>query len=304
LILAYWFYTTIHTHTHTGDRSLSTPSLMDVQIAGRRLHYIEKGKGQSVVFVHSSLTDYRSWQFQMESSSRKYRVISYSRRFAYPNKNVEDENANNTIEGNSADLAELTKKLGASPAHLIGHSSGAFVALYCAYHNPQLAKTLVLGEPSVFQLLANSHFEDDAQLFQSYRDNGVRPVQGALDHGNDEKAVRLALDVAMGMQNVFDHIPEQTRKLLMDNTRGLQGELESEMTFPFTLQDAKKVAVPTLFVKGEQSPRLFDRITDILSSNMPNTEQVTIPGVTHDLGRTTKSDIFNAKVLEFLAKHG
>jgi hypothetical protein len=38
-------------------------------------------------------------------------------------------------------------------------------------------------------------------------------------------------------------------------------------------------------------------------NNMPNTEQVTIPGVSHDLGRTTKSDIFNTKVMEFLAKY-
>jgi hypothetical protein len=36
---------------------------------------------------------------------------------------------------------------------------------------------------------------------------------------------------------------------------------------------------------------------------MPNTEQVIIPGVTHDLGRMTKPDIFNTKVMQFLAKH-
>jgi hypothetical protein len=37
---------------------------------------------------------------------------------------------------------------------------------------------------------------------------------------------------------------------------------------------------------------------------MPNSEQVTNPGVTHDLGRMTKSDIFNTKVMQFLAKYG
>jgi hypothetical protein len=39
-------------------------------------------------------------------------------------------------------------------------------------------------------------------------------------------------------------------------------------------------------------------------NNMPNSEQVTNPGVTHDLGRMTKSDIFNTKVMQFLAKYG
>jgi pimeloyl-ACP methyl ester carboxylesterase len=75
------------------------------------------------------------------------------------------------------------------------------------------------------------------------------------------------------------------------------------MILSFTVQDATQIMVPTLLVKGEHSPRFFHRIIDILSDNMPNTEQVTIPGVTHDIGRTTKPDIFNTKVMEFLAKH-
>lgn len=161
----------------------------------------------------------------------------------------------------------------------------------------------MLGEPSVFQLLANSNVKDHVQLFQLYKENVGKIVHEALGQGDDEKAVRLVLDVAMGIQNVFDHLPEQTRKLLMDNTKGLQEELESEMTSSFNVQDAKQIMVPTLLLKGEVSPKLFHRIIDILSVNMPNTEQVTITGVTHDIGRTTKPDLFNAKVIEFLAKH-
>lgn len=121
---------------HSGDRPLSTPNLTNVQINGRLLHYIEQGKGQPVIFIHSSLTDYRSWHFQMQPFSEKYRVISYSRRFAYPNHKVGNDIADNTIEGNAADLAELIKKLDIAPAHLIGHSSGAFIALSCAYRIP------------------------------------------------------------------------------------------------------------------------------------------------------------------------
>lgn len=282
---------------------MSTPTLTDIQIGGRRLHYVEQGKGQSIVLIHGSLTDYRSWPFQMEPFSRKYRVISYSRRFAYPNEKVGNLIAENTIEGNATDLAELIKKLDIAPAHLIGHSSGAFIALSCAYHNPKLVKTLVLGEPSILQLLANSRLQDDARLFQFYKDNGAKPADEAFSRGDYEKAVRIVLDVAFDMQSVFDHLPEQTRKLLMDNAIGTQGELESEMTSPFTVQNATQIMAPTLLIKGELSPSFFHRITDILSDNMPNTEQVVIPAVSHDLGRTTKPDIFNTKVMEFLAKH-
>jgi hypothetical protein len=34
---------------------------------------------------------------------------------------------------------------------------------------------------------------------------------------------------------------------------------------------------------------------------LQKSQQVTILGVTHDVGRATKPDIFNSKVMEFLA---
>lgn len=84
--------------------------------------------------------------------------------------------------------------------------------------------------------------------------------------------------------------------------QSLQGELESGMPASFTVEYAKQISTRTLLVKGEHSPRFFHRIVDILSDNMPNNEQVTIPGLTHDLGRMTKPDIFNTRVMQFLAK--
>jgi pimeloyl-ACP methyl ester carboxylesterase len=276
---------------------------MTIVIAGRKLHYVEQGKGQTIIFIHSSLTDYRSWPSQIELLSSMYHVISYSRRFAYPNKQIGDEFAENTIHANATDLTELIQKLGVAPAHLIGHSSGAFIALHSAYSNPALIRTLTLGEPSVFQLLATSPNKDDVSLFESYRDGAARQADEALRKGDYEKAVRTVLDEAMGVQNVFDHVPEQTRKLLMDNAESVRGELASEIKTPFTIKDAARMDVPTLFVRGENSPSIFHRIVEILRENMPNTEQATIPGVTHDLGRTSKADLFNSKVTEFLAKH-
>ncbi|MBV9668514.1 MAG: alpha/beta fold hydrolase, partial [Nitrososphaeraceae archaeon] len=36
-----------------------------------------------------------------------------------------------------------------APAHIIGHSYGAFTALYVAYQHPEIVRTLVLGEPPI-----------------------------------------------------------------------------------------------------------------------------------------------------------
>jgi hypothetical protein len=70
------------------------------------------------------------------------------------------------------------------------------------------------------------------------------------------------------------------------------------------LQEIKQISsVPTLFVKGERSPKFLHRIVDILAQQLPKSEQVTIQEVTHDLGRATKTEVFNSKVMEFLARN-
>lgn len=96
----------------------------------KELHYVEKGAGQSVIFIHGTLTDFRIWQFQLEKFAQKYHVITYSRRYAYPNQwpgNGDDNNLTNNVE----DLAELViKNLSLGSAHLIGHSYKYHRTLY------------------------------------------------------------------------------------------------------------------------------------------------------------------------------
>jgi non-heme chloroperoxidase len=87
----------------------------------------------------------------------------------------------------------------------------------------------------------------------------------------------------------------------MDNAKTLESELQSAMSTCFTIEDVKQITIPTLLVKGELSPKWLLRISDILSDNMPNTEQIVIPNLSHDSVRS--SDIFNSKVMQFFARH-
>jgi adenine specific DNA methylase Mod len=67
------------------------------------------------------------------------------------------------------------------------------------------------------------------------------------------------------------------------------------------MEDVKQVTtIPTLLVKGELSPKYFLRIVDILSDNMPNTEQIVIPNEIHDSVKF--SNIFSSKVMQFFAR--
>ena len=280
-------------------------NLKNIEIGGRQLHYVDQGEEgqQPIIFIHGGLDDYRCWQFQIDSFSKKYRAISYSRRFAYPNKWISNVVTDNTIEDNAKDLAELIRKLDLAPPHLVGASYGAYIALYCASKNPELAKTMVLNEPPIMQFLARSPIKEDVELLQRFITHVQIPSQDAFKRGDFGKGVQTFMDTIMNMENFFEKIPEEVKEYLMDNAKSLESELESAMSTSFTTQDVKKITtIPTLLVKGELSPKYFLRILDILSENMPNnTEQIVIPNVSHDDFKS--GNFFTSKVMEFFARH-
>ena len=252
----------------------------------KELHYVEKGAGQPVIFIHGTLTDFRIWQFQLEKFAQKYHVITYSRRYAYPNQwpgNGDDNNLTNNVE----DLAELViKNLSLGSAHLIGHSYGALIALYMAHQHPDQVITLVLGEPPAMSLLEGN--KQNSKDVDTIRENAFEPVQDAIRRGEKERAVRIFLDGVMSKEGFFDQLQPKARIMIMDNVKSLGGELAS-VSQRLTREDIQKITKPTLLVKGELSPKFLHHIIDILASHMPNSEELVIPEQSHDLWTNRKT---------------
>jgi pimeloyl-ACP methyl ester carboxylesterase len=185
---------------------------------------------------------------------------------------------------------------------LVGASYGAFIALYCVSKNQDLAKTMVLNEPPIFEFLARSPIKQDVELLKRFRTRVQSPTQNASRVGDFKKAAQVAIDGIMEIENFFGQLPEEGKQSLIDNAETLESELESAMSTSFTTEDVKQITtIPTLLVKGELSPKYFLRIVDILSDNMPDSEQIVIPNVSHDDFKS--GNIFSSRVMEFFARH-
>src|SRR5262245_25518102 len=112
---------------------------------GVELHYVEAGKGVAVLFVHGTLGDYAIWDGQLGSFAETYRAVAYSRRYNYPNTNKLRPRHSAVVE--AEDLAAFIKKLDLGKVHVVGHSYGAYTALFLAVSHPDLVRTLTLAEP-------------------------------------------------------------------------------------------------------------------------------------------------------------
>jgi pimeloyl-ACP methyl ester carboxylesterase len=274
---------------------------------GISLYYDEKGSGEPLVFVHGIVGDYRSWKSQLEALSPNFRVVTYSRRTSYPNKNQGDFKID-TIQNNSEDLAVLTGKLGMVPFHLVGHSYGGFVAAYFAQKHPEMLRSLVLVEPAVStvffevptkrsELLKFLLLHFPTALSAMNFTSGARKAIKALSEQRPEDAARLFVDTIQNRLGGFDQLPKEFREIVLANVNTIM-----DVNTPppeFTKEDLGKISTHTLLIKGATSHKLLTAISENVASCIPSCKLVTVVGSGH-FPQVEKTAEFNRRILEFL----
>ena len=285
-------------NSHTGktaeNKSQTIPELKSVFVNGDTIHYIDIGKGDPVVFVHGGLGDYRTWGAQMDEFAKNHRVIAYSRRFAYPNKQIVNDSADYSVTPHSKDLAEFIKALNLEPVHLIGHSYGAFAALLTTIDHPELVRSLTLGDPPVMSLLPPPSPNDV---------NPFAKAVEALANNEQEKAVSYFLGVVNGDSLYFSNLPQRDREIMMANITEFKGVSSTQNPFPLvTCDDLRKIKTPVLLLGGDKAASFYSLIFSKMEPCLSNKEKATLPNTSHGLAWENPSE-FNKVVLGFIDKH-
>jgi non-heme chloroperoxidase len=281
----------------------SKPKIQNSKLvtAGAELHYIERGEGDPVVFVHGGLGDLRTWKPQMGPFAARYRAISYSRRAHYPNAWSGDY-TRALMALHVTDLAAVVERLASGRAHLVCNSYGAYICLLLALERPWLVRAMVLAEPPVYPLLRR--IQGGEALFEQFVARAWGPAGRAFEAGDLVQGTRLFIEGAVG-KGAFDALPPPVREAMMKNAPELavatQTEFEAHMP-DFTCQDAGKIEAPTLLLSGELSPKMYHLINAELTRCMTNAEQAVIPAAAHVL-HSQNPEAHNDAALAFLAKH-
>ena len=270
------------------------PELKSIFINGDSIHYIDEGKGDPVVFVHGALGDYRTWRAQMDTFAKTYRVIAYSRRYAWPNQQTIIDSSKHSFESHANDLAEFLKKLNVEPVHLVGHSSGAYIALLTAMEHPELVRSLTLGEPPVMSLLPPPSPNDP---------NPFAKAVEAFANNEQEKAVNYFLGVVTGDSSYFSKLSKYDRELMMMNTQEARANITLQNIMPLTTcNDLKKINCPVLLLGGDKSPSFLPLIINKMETCLSNNEKAVLTNTSHGLEYENPSE-FNRIVLGFIDKH-
>ena len=112
----------------------------------RRTRISIAGAGEPVVFVHAGV--FADWfgPLMDEPALRRFQLVSYHR-IGYAGSSRVTRST--SIAEQAAQLHLLLAQLGLRRVHLVGHSSGALIAMQLALDAPEAVQTLTLLEPAL-----------------------------------------------------------------------------------------------------------------------------------------------------------
>lgn len=256
-------------------------------------HYIEKGDGEPLILLHGGVGDYRAWDAQMEVFSKNYRVISYSRRFHYPNKNPLTDKYR-AVQTEAEDLKNFLRKLKLKRVHLVGTSYGAFTALVFALDNPKMARSLTIAEPPAHQLIRDLPGGD--AVYQDFI-NALKPVDEEFKKGNDRGAMNIFNGI-LGRE--FNKLPPAAVESIMQNAPAIKTLVLSSEPFPLIAKDKlRRLNIPILIVTGENTVKIHKLVNEELFRLLPNAKESLIPNAGHG-SPSENPQFFNEAVIIFL----
>ena len=266
--------------------AIALPAIQQVQIGnGIELHYVELGKGQPVVFVHGSLSDGSFWNPQLRPFAESYHVIAYSRRYNQPNVN-QPLPAYSAV-GDADDLAGLIKKLHLGRVHVIGHSYGAYTALFLAVRHPELVRSLVIAEAPAVSLLGDLPGEQ-AELGRAtladIRHGMEEPMVAAFRKGDRNAGVAAFINYLSNDPKGWEKWPEQARQDTLKNAHEWDVMLTEGELFPdLKSEEVKKIKAPTLLLSGAKTFEFLKLIDEELGRLLPDNHRIVLPDATHHL---------------------
>jgi pimeloyl-ACP methyl ester carboxylesterase len=231
----------------------------NVTVNGISAHVSETGEGEPVVLLHSGAGEARDWRRFTAGLPAGYRCAALDF-YGCGGTPPWPGPAALTIDDQAQLVATLARSLGA-PVHLCGHSYGGAIALRLAVTHPELVRTLSLIEPQCYLLLREARdplFEVCESLWNSFC--------AAFEQGEPARGWRQFIDFYSG-DGFWDRLrPEARASFLAASPIERWAVLFAN---PTTIEDVRRVQVPTLVLCGENTTGPERRMCELIAAAHP-----------------------------------
>jgi pimeloyl-ACP methyl ester carboxylesterase len=240
---------------------------------GTRIEYERRGTGPALILVHGGFVDRGFWGPSLPLLAEHFTVYALDRRGhgqsdPYP--------ADHNLEREYEDVAALVAAAD-TPIAVLGHSSGAIVAMHAAKRVARVSH-LVLYEPPRFD------------AFTSAVQGQLRVSLAASDY--DQLLATVLVDVVVGTTNpeLLRHAREQVLAgarqaqvwaASLRNVQSIPAEVDSYVGYRFDPKEFRDFNTPTAILLGSTSPPVVRRWMEDLHAALPASRIVELEGQGH-----------------------
>jgi pimeloyl-ACP methyl ester carboxylesterase len=265
------------------------------RLDGVELEYQVVGSGEAVLLIPPGpLADGFLPLLSEVALADRHRLIQYHRRGQAGSSQATPPVSD---AEQAADAAGLLSHLGVSRAHVVGHSTGANIALQLALDRPEVVQTLALLEPWLTTSPSAPAFFEQAG-----------PPMEAYASGEKETAMAGFISLASGLEwetaraVIDDYVPGSVAQAIRDADTFCGVDLPALSAWEFGSEDAATVSQPVLSVLGAETGRLFVEGAALLRSWLPNVEDLTVEDAGHLL-QIQRPEPVARGIAEFLSRH-
>lgn len=277
--------------------TLAAPALAadEMSVGDVSLPYVSAGEGTPVVFVHGAISDMRVWEPYQSMISDDRRFVAYTQRYFGTGEWPEDR-SDFQVATHVADLIAVVEGLDAGPVDLVTWSYSGEVGVRAMLARPELFRSAVHFEPTLYWLAAGTPGWDNAtrKMFA-----GFGPAMQAVDEDRGEDAALRFIEVVFNLEEGAA-VGEAAEEIWRQNGHTVAPYLAMDPGDLFDCATLSAVTAPTLVVQGEQSHTRFSMMAERTASCLPNALIVTQPGVNHD-GPYRQPEVFGGMIEDFLS---
>jgi pimeloyl-ACP methyl ester carboxylesterase len=263
--------------TASSDREPELVSSTD----GTPIAVWRSGAGKPLILVDGTTAAHTRWAPVLPALEARFEVLNLDRRGRGRSGDAETY----ALEREFEDVAAVIEWAGDS-VYVLGHSYGGVCSLEAALRTDRIQK-LVLYEPPLGFVQSPPEIVERLEALQAAgeRDELVAFfMQGVVGLPPDELEFLRSLPTWAARVAAADTIPREER---------------ANREYRFDPDRFRELRVPTLFLEGGDSPKLFKDARVAVESALLDCRVVVMPGQRH-AAMDTATELFTAEVLRFL----
>lgn len=280
-------------------------------VNGIRMHYVTRGTGKLIMFVHGFPEFWYEWKNQLDYFGKDYQAVAIDVRgynLSSKPEGVEQYKPEIVAE----DWRQLAEKLGHKKFTLVAHNLNGIAYIFAYLFPDYLEKLITINVPHPsISIVTHADNEDNRAQIEAHKYIAFyqKPgAEGPLAEGNYYRLVRATFTGKYGGDDLINEglITDDDVNLYIEawsQPGALTGMLNHYRALDLVSLPTENliIKVPTLVIWGMQDPAMLPVYLDGLDNYIPELTIKRIPDAAHRVVHK-KPDLVNSLIEKFLEK--